>query len=260
MYTVMPSHVQTLVPEPSRQHVPRFDDSLLPQHLRVALRGRSSEVEVSAFNSGQASNIGLCVIADDGPGLLAAVSEALLLEALDVVSAQIYTRKLPDGKAEAVDLFWVRTQSKSQASASAPELARSVRERLLQILAKQRTKGHSPVPVLGSPLTDVPATFVRFIEDESGALSTLEVETADRSGLLLTITSVLTRNDVQIVSSMVNTTGALVFDRFQLREQDGALIGATRRRQIQQALLAALGVASFGTLAARGNEPACATR
>ncbi len=91
---------------------------------------------------------------------------------------------------------------------------------------------------------------MRFIEDESGALSTLEVETADRSGLLLTITSVLTRSNVQIIASMVNTTGALVFDRFQLREQDGAFIGPKRRRQIQQAVLAALGLASFGPVAA----------
>lgn len=249
MYTVMPSHVQKLVLEPSRQHVPRFDDALLPQHLRVALRGRSNEVEVSAFNSGQALNIGLCVIADDGPGLLAAISEALLRTALDVVSAQIYTRKLPDGKVEAVDLFWVRPQSELRASASAAELARDVRETLTEILAEQRTKAHTPVATLACPLTDAPATFVRFIEDESGGLSTLEVETADRSGLLLTITSVLTRNDVQIIASMVNTTGALVFDRFQLREQDGALIGPTRRRHIQQTLLTALGVASFGAVA-----------
>lgn len=262
MHTVMPSHVQKLASEHSRGHIPAFDDLSLPQHLRVALRCRANEVEVSAFNAGQASNIGLCVIADDGPGLLAAISEALLVNGLDVVSAQIYTRRLANEKIEAVDLFWVRPQGEAPPNAppatpgvrsplrSPAEFARLVRETLVHILAGQRANKQAKLSNMTVPLTDAPATFVRFIEDESAALSTLEVETADRSGLLLTITSVLTRNNVQIVASMVNTTGALVFDRFQLLERDGSLIGANRRREIQQAVLAALGVASFGPVAA----------
>lgn len=250
MHTVVPSYVKKLAVEQSRGHLRGFDDSLLPQHLRVALRSRASEVEVSAFNAGQSSNIGLCVIADDGPGLLAAISEAMLLNRLDVVSAQIYTRKLPNGKDEAVDLFWVRPQGNLPSANSPADLAGSVRLSLTAVLAGQRENKRTHFDTLARPLGDSPATFVRFIEDESGALSTLELETADRSGLLLTITSVLTRNNVQIIASMVNTTGALVFDRFQLREQDGALIGPERRRQIQQALLSALGVASFGPVAA----------
>jgi [protein-PII] uridylyltransferase len=251
MHTVVPSHIKQLAVEQRRGQIPAFDDSLLPQHLRVALRCRAHEVEVSAFNSGQASNIGLCVIADDGPGLLAAISEALLLNGLDVVSAQIYTRKLPNDKVEAVDLFWVRPQGELATSAKSPaDLARSVRDTLVEVLAGQRDNKRLNMSSLGVPTAQSPATFVRFIGDDSGTLSTLEVETADRSGLLLTITSVLSRNDVQIIASMVNTTGALVFDRFQLREQDGAPIGPKRRRQIQQALLAALGLVSFGPVAA----------
>jgi [protein-PII] uridylyltransferase len=251
MHSVMPSHVKKLAANQNRGPGYTFDDSLLPQHLRVALRGRANEVEVSAFNSGQASNTGLCVIADDGPGLLAAISEALLICGLDVVSAQIYTRKLPNGKVEAVDLFWVRPHGEvAPQFKSSGDLARLVRDTLVAVLAGRRLNEEPLLTPLGAPVTDSPATFVRFIEDESGAFSTLEVETADRSGLLLTITSVLRRNNVQIIASMVNTTGALVFDRFQLREQDGAFIGPMRRRQIQQALLAALGVASFGPVAA----------
>jgi [protein-PII] uridylyltransferase len=251
MHTVMPSHIQKLAVDQARTSLPGFDDSQLPQHLRVALRSRASEVEVSAFNSGQASNIGLCIIADDGPGLLAAISEALLVNGLDVVSAQIHTRRLPNSKVEAVDLFWVRQHGDVHLpSKASSELARLVRATLHEILAGQHVNKRVNLNTIGALPPDSPSTFVRFIEDESGALSTLEVETADRSGLLLTITSVLTRNDVQIISSMVNTTGALVFDRFQLREQDGALIGPKRRRQIQQALLSALGFASFGPVAA----------
>ncbi len=141
MHTVMPSHIQKLAVEQSRGQVPAFDDSLLPQHLRVALRCRANEVEVSAFNSGQASNIGLCVIADDSPGLLAAISEALLFNGLDVVSAQIYTRKLSSGKVEAVDLFWVRPQGElQQPLKSMGELARLVRETLVDVLAGQRAQ------------------------------------------------------------------------------------------------------------------------
>jgi [protein-PII] uridylyltransferase len=245
MHSITPVQIHRFAASLCDSYRQGFDEGAISQHLRVAVRRGDSEAEVGAFQTELPDTIGLCIIAEDKPGLLAAISEALLLNALDVVSARIFTRLRPDGKAEAVDLFWVRPQLRSlEASRSQRELALAVQETLLGLLTGNGTIVHldrTAQRTQGSAAT----TLVRFIEDSAGAFATLEVETGDRSGLLLTITRALTNSDVQIIGSLVNTTGTLVFDRFQLRERDGSLLEPKRRRQVQQAVLAALDGASF---------------
>jgi [protein-PII] uridylyltransferase len=81
---------------------------------------------------------------------------------------------------------------------------------------------------------------VRFIEGVDGSFATLEVETGDRSGLLLALAQALFQQRVQIVSSKVKTTGTRVFDRFSIVELDGSPISPHRRLEIQVAVLTAV--------------------
>jgi [protein-PII] uridylyltransferase len=81
---------------------------------------------------------------------------------------------------------------------------------------------------------------VRFIENADGNFSTLEVETGDRSGLLLALSQALYNQRVQIVGSQVKTVNNRVFDRFHIVELDGTAIGASRRLEIQVAVLSAI--------------------
>ena len=83
-------------------------------------------------------------------------------------------------------------------------------------------------------------TVVRFIEGDDGSFATLEVETGDRSGLLLALAQALFQQRVQIVASQVKTNGTRVFDRFSIVELDGKPIGAPRRLEIQVAVLTAV--------------------
>jgi [protein-PII] uridylyltransferase len=80
---------------------------------------------------------------------------------------------------------------------------------------------------------------VRFIEDANGALCTLEVETEDRSGLLLSLSRALHAQKAQIVRSEVRTKGGRVFDRFVITEVDGSPVSPGRRLEIQVAVLSA---------------------
>jgi UTP:GlnB (protein PII) uridylyltransferase len=81
---------------------------------------------------------------------------------------------------------------------------------------------------------------VRFIESQDGVFSTLEVETGDRSGLLLALAQALFQQRVQIVGSQVKTTGTRVFDRFHIVEFDGSPISSARRLDIQVAVISAV--------------------
>ena len=83
-------------------------------------------------------------------------------------------------------------------------------------------------------------TVVRFIEGEDGTFATLEVETFDRSGLLLALSQALFAQRVQIVGSQVKTRGGRVFDRFHIVEFDNKPISPARRLDIQVAVLTAI--------------------
>ena len=110
----------------------------------------------------------------------------------------------------------------------------------------ERIENHLDPALPAAPLT-APAvgqeTRVRFIEDEVGALSVLEVETGDRSGLLLALSQALFAQRVQIVQSAVRTRKGRVFDRFVVVELDGSPISPARRLSIQVAVLGAIGFA-----------------
>jgi UTP:GlnB (protein PII) uridylyltransferase len=81
---------------------------------------------------------------------------------------------------------------------------------------------------------------VRFIEGDDGALCTLEVETDDRSGLLLTLARALSQQKVSVERSEVRTLASRVSDRFTLAEQDGTPISEGRRLNIQVAVISAI--------------------
>jgi UTP:GlnB (protein PII) uridylyltransferase len=83
-------------------------------------------------------------------------------------------------------------------------------------------------------------TVVRFLEGQDGTFSTLEVETFDRSGLLLALSQALFAQRVQIVGSQVKTRNNRVFDRFHIVEFDNQPISPARRLEIQVAILSAI--------------------
>lgn len=192
---------------------------------------------------GRAGN-GICVVADDRPGLLALISASLVVCKFDVHHAEVYTRELKDGRREAVDLFWVhkidRAAGASLVQADAARLEKTLiefmkgekdaRAAVEQKLAENASSGAT---------TTVDAT-VRFLADAAGGLSTLEVETTDRSGLLFSLASALFGQRVQIVESEVRTVDGRVFDRFRLVEFDGSAISSARRLEIQVAVLNAM--------------------
>lgn len=190
---------------------------------------------VASFPWHDLSVTALCVVADDRPGLLALISSAFLEQGLDVESAEAYTRKRDDGRLEAVDLFWVRRLGSATVADS--DIA-GLTATLNELLAGKR----SPLPAKETLVEPgfVSETTVRFIEGDDGALNVLEVETDDRSGLLLAVSRALFEMRVQITASQVRTTGRRVYDRFVLLELDGSPIEASRRLEIQVGVITAI--------------------
>jgi [protein-PII] uridylyltransferase len=225
------------MPESYRKN---FDGAARAVHVRLA-DSRSNGVRIGSFPSPRAGTA-LCVVADDRPGLLATISAALVIERLDVIEAEAYTRRVRGRTDEAFDVFWVRHDAEARRGDSiTPDDVETLRSTLVGLLEGRVDRERASDPSLIRPATPSSVqTVVRFLEGEDGSFTTLEVETGDRSGLLLALAQALFQQRVQIVASQVKTNGERVFDRFSIVELDGKPIGAPRRLEIQVAVLTAV--------------------
>jgi [protein-PII] uridylyltransferase len=241
------------VTEPSAEFVRQFGDSMpqryrksydanaIAAHARIALERGTEACSVGAFHSNRAPGTALCVVAEDRPGLLALISAALVMTGLDVIDAEAYTRERRSGKAEAVDVFWVRHAEIDQRKTrvSKDEIA-ALRQTLADLIEGRRDPRQATPSQRAPAIAARTGTVVRFLEGENGKLTTLEVETSDRSGLLLALSRALYELRVQIVASAVRTVDERVFDRFDIVELDGSFIDSARRLEIQVAVMSAV--------------------
>lgn len=235
-------YVREFAASMSRAYRSTHGESEIREHAGAALRrgGALVHVELLAQTHGAAGV--MCVVADDRPGLLATISAAFVLSGLDVIDAAAHTRKTSGGRREAVDLFWVRYSDPAKRSERvASENAGRVASVLVDLL-EGRVDREVASRRTAVPTAKASETKVRFVENPDGDLATLEVETDDRSGLLLALSQALFEQKVQIVESAVKTEGARVLDRFQIVELDGKPIQPGRRLEIQVAVLSAIQV------------------
>jgi UTP:GlnB (protein PII) uridylyltransferase len=240
-----PEFIAAFVESLPADYAKKFDTDVVAAHASVAASRAAAPVDAGLF--GRAGN-GLCVVAEYRPGLLAVISASLFHCRMDVSAAEVYTRPIGGGKHEAVDLFSVRKLDAPVGSHLVQVDAARVRDTVSRFLrgdgdpkaeVDKLMSQHSAAG--GQRNTD---TTVRFLADNAGGLSTLEVETVDRSGLLFALASALFANRVQIVESNVSTVDGKVRDRFRVFEFDGSPINAARRLEIQVAVLNAMEPAS----------------
>ena len=208
----------------------RFDEPSIRLHAEIAARLAGEPIGVEIFSQ-QETETGICIVAADRPGLLSRITEALLNCELDVTNAAAYTRVLPGGK-QALDVFWV---SRLNGKACDEADIAHVRDVLSQLVDGDGTPRLPEV----APSPSRSDTRVRFIEDQQGALATLEIETDNRAGLLLSLARTLYAQHVQIVHSEIRTIEGRCHDRFQIAELDGSPVGMARRLEIQVAVLTA---------------------
>jgi [protein-PII] uridylyltransferase len=209
-------------------------------HAGVAYRRRSATARAEVWRALPDGSVALCVVADDRPGLLSAIAAALTSHRLDVITALVFSRVLPDGRSEAVDLLWVRRDRDDDVAPIDDEEAVSVGEILGAILSgrvsvEQIASRHAAAgPVVPC------AVDVRFRETDQDGRAVLVVEAPDRPGMLLTITFELFKQGAQITRSLVRTVDGRAYNEFELTEFSGAVLSCGRRAEIRCAVIAAL--------------------
>ena len=232
-----------------------FTDDEINAHFDVVSGREPGETRVDLWRDAAAEDeegvLALCVVADDKPGLLAKINQALVAHAIDVVTAHAYCREAHldlDGETtEAVDFLWIKRVPGARAlpleASDVPQIAR-----MIEALAEGRATYAGSLAVVpgASPMVVGGCTTVRFEHDDRAGRAVLTIEAVDRPGLLLAVTKTLFEAGLQIVGLRATTEGGRAVDRFELAESDGKPVEKKRRFTLQTAILCAIDAAGEG--------------
>jgi len=175
----------------------------------------------------------LLVHAPDYDGLFAAVTAVIDEIGLDVLSARVMT--MATGKS--FDLFELMD---SHARALNTIDARRLQTRLSAVLEDASV----PAPVVRRlPRRLRPfqsTTQVRFSAARGGDMTLMDVECADRPGLLSQISLSLVKCGIRIHDARIATMGDRVEDAFIISDQHNAPLGRKMRTELKQTLIETL--------------------
>jgi [protein-PII] uridylyltransferase len=173
------------------------------------------------------------VVSADRPGLLAKIAGSLSLAGLNILSAQAFTTE--DGVA--IDLFTVEPAFLGEVDEDRWRRFRQTLRRALEGREWLETRVREKRAHYPPPATEVP-TEVRVLEDASDFFSVVEVETADRIGLLHELAHAFEDLGVDVHLAKVATYGARVVDAFYVRDLEGRKLGdAGRAAEVERALM-----------------------
>jgi UTP:GlnB (protein PII) uridylyltransferase len=215
-----------------------FTPAEIEEHARFAGE-RGSRIALAGLWRSLPSGLAIfCVIASDRPGVVALISAAFVAHQLDVCSAQIYSRKRPDGTTEAVDFFWVHGSAASAASVAKRHraCAHTIQEFLTG--SSEPELARSGAEVGSERRTDAQVTLAQ--REPESRLWVLTIEVSDRTGLLHAIARTLYRQGVEIVESDVRTSAGIARDRFVIASAGSARLDPPAAERLKSALRAAI--------------------
>lgn len=218
-----------------------FHDDDVELHAQVVARRSGSTTHVEIWKDLPERVVGICIVADDRPGLLSQISAALVALEIDVVSAHAYCRTRVDGAQEAVDFLWIRRVARANLSIG-PIRARDVAAigETVDALVRGNAKFDASVRFARAIRAATETTRVRFDDGAGDGTMMLTVEATDRPGLLLVVTKAIFRAGLQIIGLRATSEEGRAIDRFHLAELDGKPLVQARLLSLQMEIFAAL--------------------
>lgn len=199
------------------------------EHAAVVGRRGHRVVHAEACRAGGHEVV--CVVLDDRPGLLALITDALLVHGLSIRSAHAFCRQRPDGVVEAVDFLALdRTLDPGEVES----LLHSLTDLVSEEIRDSARPSQAPRPRGPRPRAYFDLESLRRGEH------VLWVEAPDAQGLLHAITSALYAQGARILSCRIETEDGVVRDRFELASVDGSVWTGPALCDIQLAVLEAM--------------------
>jgi UTP:GlnB (protein PII) uridylyltransferase len=208
------------------------------EHAAIVARRGGRLVHAELWQSSQGPL--LCVVADDRPGLLALVTDALLALGRAIQSARAFSRQVGRERVEAVDFLELRAlrgPGDADAQLDADELPAFVQALSELITDESAQRGAlSAARVDGEPATRV--YFEREPPAEGRYL--LVVDAPDSDGLLHAISSALHAQGMRIMACEIRTVGGRASDRFEVEPASQRSLKDSELCDVQLAVLDAL--------------------
>jgi len=182
----------------------------------------------------------LCVVAEDRPGLLALVTDALLAQGMAIQSARAFGRVVGKDRVEAVDFLELRTLGGPDGVAAKLDgdglqaFAQSLNKLVADDLAQPAAPGPASAEI--QPTTRV--YFERQAPADGRYL--LVVDAPDSDGLLHAVTAALHAKGMRIMACEIRTVGGRALDRFEVEPSSQRGLNDSALCDVQLAVLAAL--------------------
>jgi [protein-PII] uridylyltransferase len=217
-----------------------------PRHLRLFQLGRQRAMAAWVKHLPALGHSELHLTAFDRPGLLATVAGVLAAHRIDIQHAEVFSTPVDPAlgwiAGRALDLFELRGP---EGGAIEPARWRAARADLQGVLVEKvdleelmaRRLRASPLPA--RPLPRV-ATKVVIDNDSSRHHSVIDVFTADRVGLLHTLSRTFFDLGLTVDLARITTEGHRAADAFYVRNRDGGRVEGAEAKRITDALTQAL--------------------
>ena len=202
--------------------------------------GGTEEVAIALEEDKKARALIVSVVTPDRPGLFARLAAAFARAGVSVIGAQIHTSR----QGLAVDSFRVVLSEDRAAERRMREEA--LAETIRRMLAAPELPGEDevrrqPMRQLARRMRAFRVEPLVLIDNAASRRATvIEINAADRPGLLYALARALHEAGLDIRSAHVSTYGERAVDVFYVTESDGAKVeGALRLAEIEERLLAA---------------------
>jgi UTP:GlnB (protein PII) uridylyltransferase len=213
-----------------------YRPSEMAEHAAIVSRRGEKLIHAELWQSAKGPL--LCVVAEDRPGLLALVTDALLAQGMAIQSARAFCRVVSKEKSEAVDFLELHALGGAAGAAALlegeglPTFIDSLTSLVADDLAR-RDSGAAP----SSPPT-ARVYFERAPLAEGSYL--LVVEAPDRDGLLYAVSNALHANGMRILACEIRTVGGRALDRFEVESAQQRPLNDSELCDVQLAVFAAL--------------------
>jgi UTP:GlnB (protein PII) uridylyltransferase len=218
-----------------------YNASEVAEHAAIVLRRAARLVHAEQWQSAKGPL--LCVVAEDRPGLLALVTDALLLQGMAIQSARAFCRDLANDRDEAVDFLELRALGGPDGVAAQlePDELHAFVQSLSDLIADDMAQ--RPVPdTVSAPRADSRPTTRVYFERQSLADGRylLVVDAPDSDGLLHAVSSALHEKEMRIAACEIRTLGGRARDRFEVEPSAQRRLNDGELCDVQLAVLAAL--------------------
>ena len=223
-----------------------FADEDVEEHAQIVRERGGAAARAVVWRSLPQGLAILCVVSEDRPGLVALVSSAFLAHALDVRSAQIYSRP-GDGGLEAVDFFWLRNVA---GGAAEQERLEACARTICQLL---ESAGSTPQVTAPGPGRGGAARVDYTPDPAAPGQYEVVLEARDFPGLLHTVARLLHQQGLEVSRCEIRTDEGVARDRFWVASFTGAP-AEPQLRAFRAALLGVIDAVDKSAVAAPAGE------